>query len=112
MVLHPTADSVHQKRRRATRSENHTHAPEEPLADGVLPGGTVRRAQLHDTAGRRNARESLALLAVAVADEVSGALVEGRRLAQLLGDPGVGRAARHADVDHPARAQLHEEEGE
>ena len=51
------------------------------------------------------------VLAVVVADEVARPLVEGRGLAQLLGDPGVGRVPRHADMDHPARAERDDEEG-
>jgi len=34
-----------------------------------------------------------------------------RGLTQLLRDPGVGRVARHARMDHPARGQLDHEEG-
>jgi hypothetical protein len=39
-------------------------------------------------------------------------LIVRGRLAQLLRHPGVGRVARHADMDDAARAQLHEEVGE
>ena len=46
------------------------HAPQEPLARGVLPGRAIRRAQLLDAGGRRDAGEGWPVLAVVVADEV------------------------------------------
>src|SRR4051812_40591583 len=80
-------------------------APEEALARRVLLGRAVGRAQLPDAARRGDAGEGRPILAVAVADEVARPLVERRGLAQLLGDPGVGRVARHADMDDPARIE-------
>ena len=87
------------------------HAAEEALAGGVLPRRAVGRAQLRDAARRGDAGEGRPVLAVVVADEVARPLAEGRGLAQLLGDPGVGRVARHADMDDPARAERDDEEG-
>jgi len=86
-------------------------AAEEPLADGVLPGRAVGRAQLHDAGPRSQPGEGRPKLAVVVADEVLGMPPEGHGLAQLLGDPRVGRVARHADMDDPARAERDHEEG-
>ncbi len=68
-------------------------------------------AQGADPARGSHAIEMRLILAVVVADEVPRALVEGRGLAQLLGDPGVGRVPRDADVDHPPRAERDHEEG-
>ncbi len=50
---------------------------------------------------RSDPRERRPEFAVVVADQVPRALVERGGLAPLLGDPGVGRVARHADVDDP-----------
>ncbi len=86
--------------------------PEEALAGGVLPRRAVGRAQLADAGRRRDAGESRPVLAVAIADEVAGPLVERGGLAQLLGDSGVRRVARDADVDDPAGAQCADHAGE
>jgi|tagenome__1003787_1003787.scaffolds.fasta_scaffold19747854_2 hypothetical protein len=75
-------------------------AAAEPLADGVLPGRAVGRAQFHDAGPRSESGEGRPKLAIVVADEVFGMLPEGRGLAQLLGDPGVDGAARHTYM-HP-----------
>jgi transposase-like protein len=73
-------------------AQNAPHATEEPLAGGVLPGGTVGGPQHGDAARLGHARESRLVRAVVIADEVPGLLPEGCRLTQLLGDPGGGRA--------------------
>ena len=75
----------------------------EPLAGGVLPGRTVGRPQLRDAGGGGDAGEGRPVLAIVVADEEPGPLTERCRLAQLLGNPGVGRVARDADMRHAAR---------
>ncbi len=48
--------------------------------------------------------------AVVVPDEAVRPRAERGRFAQLLGDPGVGRVARRADVHHPPRAERDDEE--
>ncbi len=85
-------------------------AAEEPLARGVLARCAVGRPPLRDAARRRDARERRPILAVAITDEIARPLAEGRRLAQLLGDPGIRRVARDADVHHPARAERDHDE--
>jgi hypothetical protein len=47
-----------------------------------------------------------------VVDQEPGPDALGRRLAELLGDPGVGGRAGDADVDHAPGAQLDDEERE
>jgi len=47
-----------------------------------------------------------------IADEVARALVKGGGLAQLLGDPGVGRVPRRAHVADPPRGLLDDAAGE
>jgi hypothetical protein len=87
------------------------HSPQEPLADGILLGRAIRRAQLHDAGRRSDAGEGRPILAVVVADQVPRSLPEAGRLAQLLGDPGVRRLARDADMDDPVRAERDDEAG-
>ena len=77
-----------------------------------LSGRAVGGAQDGDATRRGHAREGRPVLAIVVADEVPRPLVAGRGLAQLLGDPGVGRVARHADMDDAPRAERDDEEGE
>jgi hypothetical protein len=86
------------------------HAPEEPLAGGVLPGRAVGRAQLLDAARRRDLGERPAELPVVIVDEIPGPPAIGRGLTQLLRDPGVGRLPRHPDMDHAARAERDDDE--
>ena len=66
------------------------YAAEEAFAGGILLGGTIRRPQHRDAARLRHPAERPSVLAVVVAEEVPWPLAEARRLAQLLGDPGVG----------------------
>ncbi len=87
-------------------------AAQEPLAHGVGLRRADGRAQDRDAAGRSDPREGRPELAVVVADQIARALAEGGGLAPLLGDPGVGRVARRADMDDPARGQFDDEEGE
>lgn len=47
-------------------------AAEEPLADGVLPGRAVGRAQFHDAGPRRDPSERQPKLAVVVAERKRG----------------------------------------
>ena len=87
-------------------------AAQEACAGRVGSWGTVGRAQDRDPAGRRDGHERGPERAVVVADQVLGALVEGRGLAERLGDPRVRGVARRADMDDPARGQLADAERE
>jgi len=86
------------------------HAPQEALAGRVGPQGAHGRAQDADPARGGEAVEARPVLGVVVADQESRGRPEGRRLAQLLGDPGVRRVPRHANVLHPARPERDHEE--
>ncbi len=87
-------------------------APQEALADGVGLRGAVRCAQDLDTARCRDPRERRPERAVVIADEGARALVKRGGLAQLLGDPGVGRMARRAHMDDSPYGLFNDEEGE
>ena len=65
-------------------------AADEPLAMGVGLGCTKWCSQLLDTAADGNGRESLAILAVAIADEGLGGNAPGRGFTELLGSPTIG----------------------
>ncbi len=82
------------------------------LADGVGLRRPGWRAQDRDPAGCGDGRERGPERAVVLADAVARALVKGGGLAQLLGDPGVGRVPRRAHVDDPPRGLLDDEAGE
>src|SRR5215218_8366484 len=88
------------------------HAPEEALARGVGAWCPERRAQHGDPAGSRDAGEGRPVLAVVVADQEPGPLVEGRRLAQLLRHPGIRGVAGHAHMHHSTRAERDDNERE
>jgi len=57
-------------------------------------------------------RECRSELGVVVAEQESRQLVEGSGLAELLGDPGIGRVTGHAQMHDAARGMLDDEEGE
>src|SRR5207302_137696 len=88
------------------------HAAEEALTGGVRPRCPDGSGQHPDPATRRDAVEARPVLPVVVADQEARLRAERRRLAQLLGDPGIQWVPRDADVDHPARAERDDEERE
>jgi len=88
------------------------HTAEEALTGGVPARRPVCRPQCRDAGRRRDTGERLTVLAIVVAKQIPGAVGARRGLAPLLGDPGIGRVPRHADVDHAARAARDDEAGE
>jgi len=81
-----------------------------PADQQRLPGRYAAYAALAARAAW-TARRTGYLRAVIVADQEARSRVEWRRLAQLLGDPGIGRMPRDADVDNAARAKVDDEKG-
>jgi hypothetical protein len=63
-------------------------------------------------AGLGNPRESHSKLAVVISDEILRPHTKGRGFAKLLGSPRVSGRACHTDVEHFARVQFDDEEGE
>jgi len=70
------------------------------IGDTYLWGTNIRADHL-DRAGRRQAGEGGAVPGVVVVDQGPRPDPLRRRLAQLLGDPGVGGGAGDAEVDDP-----------
>jgi len=101
----PLAADEHVVEARATR------APEEPCAHGMRLWRARRGPQDRDATGRRDAGARRPARAIVVADQGARALAEGGGLAPLLGDPGVGRLARRAQVDDAPRGQFDDEAG-
>ncbi len=85
------------------------HAAQEALAVGLRPRRAVWRAPDADAGVRGDPREGRPEFAVVVADQVPGTPIERGGLAELLGDPGVGRMPRRAHVEDPPRAQFDDE---
>ena len=78
-------------------------AANEALAVGVGLGGLEWCPQLLDAAAGSNGRETPAVLAVPIANEVLGRFAPGRGFAQLLGSPVIGGGAGHGSMHDPAR---------
>jgi len=86
-------------------------APQEALADGVRLRRPGWRAQDRAATGRRDAGARRPERAVVIADRGARSRAAGGGLAPLLGDPGVGRLARRAQVDDAPRGQFDDEAG-
>ena len=89
-----------------------SHTAQEPLTDGIGTWGMIGRFEQLDATGLGNPREGHAKLAIVIADEVLRSHPKGRGFAKLLRRPRVGGRACHADMDHFARVQFDNEEGE
>jgi hypothetical protein len=71
----------------------------------------VGGADIFDAGGSGQSPEGWSELGVMVANQLLGVLAEGRGLAQLLADPGVGWGAGDADRHDAASSQLDHEAG-
>src|SRR5262249_12296425 len=87
-------------------------AAEEAFADGVGARRADRRPDHLYPARSGEAVELGPVLGVVVVDQEARSGPLRRRLAQLLRRPRPGRRARDADVHHPPRTELDDEEGE
>ena len=66
-----------------------------PLADRVRFRCLIVCLQFLNTGAPVDRCEVLAVLVVAVVNEVLGAVAPGSSFRELLGNPGIGRGARH-----------------
>ena len=87
-----------------------THTAEKSLAEPVSPRRPTRCPDDFYPARLSDAGERSPILVVVVVQQEARMLTERRCFAQLLGDPGVGRMARDAEVDHPARRVVDDKE--
>jgi hypothetical protein len=89
-----------------------SHTPEKAFTDGIRSRGVIRGFENLNITRLRNSREAHPKLAIMITDEVLLPLAIGGGLPKLLCDPSVGRTSCDADVDHSARFQFDNEEGE
>ena len=88
------------------------HAAQEALTDRIGTWGVIRCFQDRDVTRLSNPREGHAKLAIVITDEVLRTHAIGGGLPQLLHGPRIGGRSCDADVDHSARVQFDDEEGE
>jgi len=113
-VLHVVAEDAPQLGRAQDQEVSQAlppHAAEKARAHRVLSRCPIRRPQDRDAARCRDAGAGRPVRGVVIADAEARAPVERGGLAQLLGDPGVGRVARHADVHHASCIEGDGDEG-
>lgn len=89
-----------------------THAANKPFTDGIGPWCVIWRFEYLDAAGCGHARETGSKVAITIANEIFRRLSIGGCLSQLLCGPGIGRRASDTYMDHSARVQFDDEEGE
>ena len=84
--------------------------PQKAFTDRIGPWRMNWRFEnLNGTRGRHTS-EAGPKFAIVITNQVLWRLPVGSSFSQLLGDPGIGRRACHADVDHLSRLQFDEEE--
>ena len=88
------------------------YTAEEPLTDGIRARGVIRSFENLNVTRLRNPSEAHTKLAVVITDEVLRPHSKGGGFPKLLCSPSVSRISCHADVDHFARVQFDDEEGE
>ncbi len=89
-----------------------SHTSEKPFTDGIGSRGVIRCCEHLDATRLRNSREAHSKLAIIITDEVLRPLAIGGGLPKLLCGPRVAGRSCDADVDHFARVQFDDEEGE
>ena len=88
------------------------YTAEEPLTDGIRARDVIRSFKNLNVTRLRNPSEAHPKLAIVITDEVLRPHTKGGGFPKLLCSPSVGGRACHADVDHFARVQFDDEEGE
>jgi hypothetical protein len=85
---------------------------EEALTDGIGARGIIRSFENLNVTRLRNSREDHPKLVVIITDEVLLTCAISGSFPKLLCGPSVRGRACHTDVDHFARMQFDDEEGE
>jgi hypothetical protein len=88
------------------------HTAQKPLTDGIGSRGVIGGLEHLDATGLGNPIEGHPKLAIVITDEIFRTHAIGGGFSKLLCCPRVGGRACHADVDHFARVQVDDEEGE
>ena len=88
------------------------YTAQEPLTAGIRARGVIRSFENLNGTRLRNPSEANAKLAIVITDEVLRPHTKGGGFPKLLCSPGVSGRSCHADVDHFARVQFDDEEGE
>jgi hypothetical protein len=81
---------------------------DEPLTDCIGTRRTERGFNDLNPAASSHRGKMLPILLVVVSDEVLGATTKRRGFTLLLGNPGIGRVARYAQMNHPPRAKVND----
>src|SRR6266849_9860698 len=89
-----------------------SHTAEEAFADRIRSRGVIRRFEHLDATRPGNQREGHAKLAIVITDEVLRPHTKGGGFPQLLRGPSIRGRSCDANVDHSARVQFDNEEGE
>ena len=88
------------------------YTAKEPLTDGIRAWGVIRSFKNLNVTRLRNTSEAHPKLAVVITDKVLRPHTKGGGFPKLLSSPRVGGISSHADLDHFARVQFDDEEGE
>ncbi len=89
-----------------------SHTAQEALTDGIGTWGVIGGCEHLDATGLGNPREGHSKLAIVITDEVLRSLTKAVANLRCCAVPGVGRKSCHTNVDHSARVQFNNEEGE
>ncbi len=79
------------------------YTAQEAFADGIRFRGPIRRLQDLNRSRLRRGGEGLPIFAIPIPNEKARALTVGRRLAQLLGHPGIRGMGGDTEVYDPPR---------
>jgi len=88
------------------------YTAEESLTDAIRAWGVIRSFENLNVTRLRNPSEAHTKLAVVITDEVLRPHTKGGSFPQLLCSPSVSGISCHPDVNHFARVQFDDEEGE
>ncbi len=89
-----------------------SYTSEKAFTCGIRLRNVIRCFENLDSTCLRNPLEALPKLTIIIPDEILRPLTIGSGFPKLLCSPGISRISCDADVDHSARLQFDDEEGE
>jgi hypothetical protein len=89
-----------------------SHTSKKAFTDGIRLRDVIGYFEHLDSTRLRNPFEAQPKLTVMITDEILRPFTIGGGFPKLLRGPGIGRISCDADVDHSARLQFDDEEGE